>query len=67
MRMKRPRGPEGYTARWHVEVIMVSVRIFLIRHGATTLSAEDRFAGSTDVELSEERRRQAGLLGERDT
>ncbi len=40
-------------------------RIFLIRHGATTLSAEDRFAGTTDVPLSDEGRRQAGLLGER--
>jgi len=29
------------------------------------LSAEDRFAGSTDVDLSDEGRRQAGLLGER--
>ena len=27
--------------------------LFLVRHGATTLSAEDRFAGSTDVELLE--------------
>jgi probable phosphoglycerate mutase len=40
-------------------------RIFLIRHGATMLSAEDRFAGSTDVELSDEGRRQAALLGAR--
>lgn len=40
-------------------------RLLLVRHGATTLSAEDRFAGSTDVPLSEEGRRQAGLLAER--
>ena len=40
-------------------------RILLIRHGATVLSAEDRFAGSTDVELSDEGRRQARALGER--
>jgi probable phosphoglycerate mutase len=40
-------------------------RLFLVRHGATTLSAEDRFAGSTDVDLSEEGREQARRLGER--
>lgn len=40
-------------------------RVFLIRHGATVLSAEDRFAGSTDVELSDEGRRQARCLAER--
>ncbi len=37
-------------------------RIFLVRHGATVLTAEDRFAGSTDVQLSDEGRRQAGRL-----
>lgn len=40
-------------------------RLLLIRHGATTLSAEDRFAGATDVQLSEEGRAQATALGER--
>ena len=40
-------------------------RVFLVRHGATLLSAEDRFAGSTDVELSDEGRSQAAALGER--
>ena len=43
----------------------MTTRVLLIRHGATTLSAEDRFAGSTDVELSDEGRRQAATLGER--
>ena len=43
----------------------MSTRVYLIRHGATVLSAEDRFAGSTDVALSDEGREQAGLLGER--
>ncbi len=42
-----------------------TTRLFLIRHGATTLSAEDRFAGALDVDLSDEGRRQAALLGER--
>src|SRR5258708_23881520 len=37
-------------------------RIFLVRHGATVLTAEDRFAGATDVQLSDEGRRQAGRL-----
>src|SRR5512133_1783238 len=40
-------------------------RVFMVRHGATVLSAEDRFAGVTDVELSEEGREQARRLGER--
>jgi broad specificity phosphatase PhoE len=40
-------------------------RIFLVRHGATSLTAEDRFAGSTDVELSDEGRRQIASLAER--
>ena len=43
----------------------MSTRIFLIRHGATVLTAEDRFAGATDVELSDEGREQARLLGQR--
>src|SRR5207249_3570725 len=42
-----------------------STRLLLIRHGATTLSAEDRFAGAVDVELSDEGREQARRLGER--
>ena len=40
-------------------------RLLLVRHGATTLSAEDRFAGATDVPLSDEGRQQARRLGER--
>ena len=43
----------------------MSTRIYLIRHGATTLSAEDRFAGAVDVDLSDGGREQARLLGER--
>ena len=43
----------------------MTTRLLLIRHGATTLSAEDRFAGSTDVELSNEGREQAQSLSER--
>ena len=40
-------------------------RIYLIRHGATRLTEEDRFAGSTDVELSVEGRSQIANLTER--
>ena len=44
---------------------MSVTRIFLIRHGATVLTAEDRFAGATDVELSDEGRGQVRRLAER--
>src|SRR5262245_34594304 len=40
-------------------------RLYLVRHGATQLSAEDRFAGEIGVDLSEEGRQQAARLGER--
>ena len=40
----------------------MTTRVYLIRHGATILSAEDRFAGATDVDLSDEGRRQAEAL-----
>lgn len=43
----------------------VTTRVLLVRHGATTLSAEDRFAGATEVPLSDEGRAQARRLGER--
>ena len=36
-----------------------------MRHGATELTAEDRFSGSTGADLSAEGRRQASALGER--
>jgi probable phosphoglycerate mutase len=37
-------------------------RVFLVRHGATTLTVEDRFAGATNVQLSDEGRAQAARL-----
>ena len=40
-------------------------RVFLVRHGATLLTAEDRFAGSTDVALSEDGRGQVRRLARR--
>lgn len=44
---------------------MKATRLYLVRHGATQLTAEDRFAGDVGVELSNEGRWQAELLGER--
>jgi broad specificity phosphatase PhoE len=44
---------------------MMTTRVFLVRHGATVLSAEDRFAGATNVELSEAGREQARALSRR--
>jgi probable phosphoglycerate mutase len=40
-------------------------RLLLVRHGATQLSAEDRFAGATGVDLSDEGRTQMTCLAER--
>src|SRR5436190_5570119 len=40
-------------------------RIFLVRHGVTTLASEDRFAGITNVPLSDEGRQQASRLATR--
>jgi probable phosphoglycerate mutase len=44
---------------------MTTTRLYLVRHGATQLTAEARFSGSTGVDLSEEGRHQAAQLGER--
>jgi broad specificity phosphatase PhoE len=44
---------------------MTATRIYLVRHGATVLSAEDRFAGETDVPLSDEGREQLSKLAGR--
>ena len=43
----------------------MSTRIFLVRHGATELSAEDRFAGEIEVSLSEVGRDQVRRLAAR--
>lgn len=42
-----------------------TTRVFMVRHGATVLSAEDRFAGATDVALSDEGREQTRRLAKR--
>ena len=40
-------------------------RLYLVRHGATALSAEDRFSGAIGVDLSDDGRAQADRLGMR--
>ena len=52
------RPPNAATPRMHA-------RIFLVRHGATVLTAEDRFAGATNVQLSDEGREQVRRLAAR--
>ena len=42
-----------------------TTRVYLVRHGATALSSEDRFSGAVGVELSDEGREQARSLGPR--
>jgi broad specificity phosphatase PhoE len=46
-------------------MIQSNTRVFLIRHGATVLTAEDRFAGATDIPLSDEGREQVRRLAVR--
>jgi probable phosphoglycerate mutase len=43
----------------------MTTRLYLIRHGSTEASAEDRFSGGTDVDLSPEGRWQAERLAAR--
>jgi broad specificity phosphatase PhoE len=43
----------------------MTTRLYLVRHGATLLTAEDRFSGDIGVDLSDEGRWQAAQLGDR--
>src|SRR4051794_11051374 len=43
----------------------MTTRLYLVRHGATQLTAEDRFSGDIGVDLSDDRRWQAAQLGDR--
>jgi broad specificity phosphatase PhoE len=43
----------------------MATRVLFVRHGATVLSAEDRYAGSVDAALSDDGRAQARALGKR--
>lgn len=44
---------------------MKTTRLYLVRHGATQLTAEDKFSGAVGVDLSNEGRAQAERLAER--
>jgi broad specificity phosphatase PhoE len=44
---------------------MTFTRLLLVRHGATPLTAEDRFSGADGVDLSDEGRAQVARLAER--
>ena len=43
----------------------MTTRLYLVRHGATQLTSEDRFSGSIGVELSDEGRAQVRALASR--
>jgi broad specificity phosphatase PhoE len=43
----------------------MTIRLYLVRHGAKDMTMGDRFSGSVDVELSDEGREQAKRLVER--
>src|SRR5215216_4139397 len=43
----------------------MTTRLYLVRHGATPLTTEDRFSGAANVYLSEEGRAQAERLAQR--
>jgi len=55
----------GPAVRRIVRSCGVATRLYLVRHGATALSAENRFAGAVGVDLSEEGRWQVRKLAER--
>jgi probable phosphoglycerate mutase len=40
-------------------------RVLLVRHGGTVSTVDDKFAGASDVALSDDGRRQIALLGQR--
>ena len=45
--------------------LMAATRLYLVRHGATQLTAEDRFSGSVGVDLSDAGRAQVRALARR--
>jgi probable phosphoglycerate mutase len=55
----------GFSPTGLKEALAMPTRIYLVRHGATQLTEEDRFAGSSDVALSAEGQRQIASLAER--
>jgi probable phosphoglycerate mutase len=63
--MERYRAATNFGRIRQPKLMSEPTRVFLIRHGATVLSAEDRFAGATDVPLSDEGREQVRRLAVR--
>jgi probable phosphoglycerate mutase len=54
------------SSAWNASIAAMNpTRLYLVRHGATQLTAEDRFSGAVGVDLSDEGRWQAARLGER--
>jgi probable phosphoglycerate mutase len=51
--------------KFHEGTFHMTTRLYLVRHGATPLSAEDRFAGAVNIFLSEEGRMQVEQLTQR--
>jgi broad specificity phosphatase PhoE len=43
----------------------MTTRLYLVRHGSTVMTMEDRFSGAAEVQLSDEGREQARHLAER--
>lgn len=43
----------------------MATRLYLVRHGAASRTAENRFSGATGLDLSDEGRRQVRRLAER--
>jgi probable phosphoglycerate mutase len=43
----------------------MATRVLLVRHGGTIWSSDEKFAGSSDIDLSDEGREQAKALGQR--
>src|SRR5215208_6591277 len=60
------RPPHGAARARRCDIArMKTTRLYVVRHGATQLTAEDRFSGSVGVDLSDAGRRQAARLGDR--
>jgi broad specificity phosphatase PhoE len=49
----------------HTRMTAAATRLYLVRHGATPRTEEDRFSGADGVDLSENGRRQVRSLAER--
>src|SRR4030095_10068793 len=62
---ERLRFGRMYVIRKQIPMASAATRVFMVRHGATVVSAEDRFAGASDVALSDEGREQIRQLAER--